>query len=217
MEINLLARYPKMNRDIYNRSGKKTEADRALARQFGKEFFDGERSHGYGGYHYHPRFWQGVVQDFQRHYGLTASSTILDVGCAKGFLLYDFMQLIPGISVRGIDISSYAIETAPPEVKPFVQVADARTLPFADHSFDLVISLNTVHNFEGEELVHSLREIQRVSRGKSFVFVDGYRTEEEKEQLFHWNLTAKSILHADQWKEVFKKAQYTGDYYWFMP
>ena len=216
-EIDLLANFPKTERNIQKRSDGKTEEDRATARQFGKDFFDGSRKQGYGGYYYQPRFWQTVVSDFQKYYGLTDQSKVLDVGCAKGFMLYDLMKLIPGMTVRGLDISSYAIENAPEEVKPFLQVGDARTLPFPDNSFELVISINTIHNFEGEELEHSLREIERVSKNHSFVVMDAYRNEQEKAFLHHWNLTAKSILHVDEWKQLFARVGYTGDYYWFVP
>lgn len=216
-EVDLLANYPKTSRNIKKRCEDKTEEDRALARKFGQEFFDGDRKNGYGGYHYHPKFWQPVVPMFQKFYHLNAKSKILDIGCAKGYMLYDFQALIPGIEVRGIDISSYAIENAQPEAKPFLQVADARHLPFPDQSFDLVISINTIHNFEGDDLIQSLKEIERVSRKNSFIVVDAYRDEEEKRLLHQWNLTAKSILHVDEWVSLFKKIGYTGDYHWFVP
>lgn len=217
MEIDLLANYPKAKRNVKERGETKTEEDRALARQFGREFFDGERRHGYGGFHYHPRFWQPVVPTFQNFYKLGATSSLLDVGCAKGFMLYDFLQLIPGIKVAGLDVSSYAIEHAMEEVKPFVQVADARKLPYPDSSFDLVISINTVHNLEREELIQALKEMMRVSKGKSFITIDAYRNAQEKELMYAWNLTAKTILHVDEWKELFQEAGYTGDYFWFIP
>ena len=217
MEIDLLANYPKAKRDIAGRGAEKTEEDRQIARQFGREFFDGDRRHGYGGFGYHPRFWQPVVPTFQKHYNLAAGSRVLDVGCAKGFMLHDFRELIPGIAVQGIDVSSYAITHAKEDVKPFLQVADARTLPFEEGSFDLVIAINTIHNLEKKELEEALREIERVSRSHSFITVDAYRTEEEKELMFAWNLTAKTILHVEEWKELFERVGYTGDYYWFMP
>ncbi len=195
----------------------KTEEDRATARKFGKEFFDGDRRHGYGGYYYHPRFWQPVIPSFQKHFGLTSSSSVLDVGCGKGFMLYDMAELIPDITVKGLDISEYAIENAIEDMKPHVQVADAENLPFEDNSFDVVISINTVHNLEQEECAQALREIERVSRGKSFITVDAYRNDEEKELMYAWNLTAKTIMHRDEWKAFFKQVGYTGDYYWFIP
>ena len=216
-EIDLLEHYPKAKRNVLERGASKTEEDRALARQFGKDFFDGERRHGYGGFSYHPRFWQPVIPTLQKTYELTSCSSILDVGCAKGFMLHDLRESIPGIQVQGVDVSEYAIDQSKEEVKPFLQVADARQLPFPDKSFDVVISINTVHNLEGDHLSQALLEIERVSRGKSFITVDAYRTDEEKELMYAWNLTAKTILHVDEWKELFDAVGYTGDYYWFMP
>lgn len=217
IEIDLLVNYPKTKRDVKERGASKTEADRAIARQFGKEFFDGDRKHGYGGFSYFPRFWQPVIPTFQQHFGLTAASSLLDVGCAKGFMLHDLAELIPGISVKGVDISEYAIAQAIEDMRPHVQVADAVSLPFADNSFDVVISVNTVHNLEEAECGKALQEIERVSRGKSFITVDAYRNEEEKELMMAWNLTAKTIMHVDEWRRFFQEVGYTGDYYWFMP
>ncbi len=217
LEIDLLVNYPKTKRNVQERGSTKTEEDRAIARKFGKEFFDGERRHGYGGFSYHPRFWQPVIPTFQKVYQLSLSSSVLDVGCAKGFMLYDFREVIPGISVKGVDVSEYAVQQGKEEVKHFLQVADVRKLPFTDRSFDLVISINTIHNLEVGDLKRALREIERVSRGKSFITVDAYRTEEEKELMFAWNLTAKTILHVEEWKDLFEEVGYTGDYYWFIP
>jgi SAM-dependent methyltransferase len=217
MEIDLLVHYPRAQRNVLERGQAKTEEDRRIARQFGKEFFDGDRRHGYGGYYYHPRFWQPVVPAFQQRYSLSSFSSILDVGCGKGFMLHDFQQLIPNISVRGVDISTYAIEQALPEVRPRLQVANAVSLPFADRSFDLVVSINTIHNLERDELAQALREIGRVSRGHSFITVDAYRTDEEKERMDAWNLTAKTVMHVAEWEAFFREVGYTGDYYWFIP
>src|SRR5690606_21459503 len=132
------------------------------------------------------RFWQPVVPAFKEFYQLTEDSKVLDVGCGKGFMLYDFMQAIPKINVQGVDISQYAIEHAKEEVKPYLQVANAMELPFEDHSFDLVISINTVHNLEKDDLVKALKEIQRVTKKESYITVDAYRNEEEKELMFDW-------------------------------
>ncbi|MFT6556993.1 MAG: SAM-dependent methyltransferase [Sneathiella sp.] len=216
-EIDLLANYPKTKRDLTQRGNEKTEADRAIARQFGKDFFDGDRRHGYGGFSYFPRFWQPVIPTFQSHFGLTNDSSLLDVGCAKGFMLHDLKELIPGITVAGVDVSEYAIENSMETVRDQVSVADARDLPFGDNSFDVVISINTVHNLEKSECGQALQEIERVSKGQSFITVDAYRTEEEYERMQAWNLTAKTILHVDEWKAFFKEIGYTGDYFWFIP
>lgn len=216
-EIDLLADYPRTKRDVKERGSTKTEEDRAIARKFGREFFDGERRHGYGGFSYNPRFWQPVVPAFQKHFGLKAGSKVLDVGCAKGFMLFDLKELISGIEIAGVDVSNYAIEHCLEAVKPYLCVADARRLPFPDKSFDAVISINAIHNLEKDDLAKALLEIQRVSKGKSFITVDAYRNDEEKEAMYAWNLTAKTIMHVDEWKAFFKEVGYNGDYYWFMP
>ncbi|MEE6161762.1 class I SAM-dependent methyltransferase [Cylindrospermopsis raciborskii DSH] len=216
-EIDLLINYPKTKRNLDERSSSKTEADRAIARQFGKEFFDGDRNHGYGGFNYHPRFWQPVIPTFKDYWGLDGTSSVLDVGCAKGFMLHDLAELIPGITVKGIDISDYAIANAIEDMLPHVSVANATQLPFEDNSFDVVISINTVHNLERQECGQALQEIERVSRGKSFITVDAYRNAEEQVRMEAWNLTAKTIMSVDDWVTFFAEVGYTGDYYWFIP
>lgn len=216
-EIDLLAKYPKTPRDLTKRLEDKTEEDREIARMFDVRFFDGLRSQGYGGFNYDPRFWTPVVPDFQKEYGLKSGMKILDVGCAKGFMLYDFEQLIPGVQTTGLDISEYAIQNAHPGVVGKLIVGNAKELPFDDNEFDLVVAINTIHNLELDECAQALREIERVSKGNSFVVLDAYRTEEEKERMFAWNLTGKTILSVDSWREFFEENGYTGDYFWFMP
>jgi SAM-dependent methyltransferase len=216
-EINLMENYPQSKRDVSGRAISKTKEDRRLARKFGKEFFDGSRDHGYGGFSYHSRFWEPVIPTFKKHWNLTSESSVLDIGCAKGFMLYDFQRIIPGINVSGVDISNYAIENAKEEVKDNCKVASAIDLPFEDNSFDVSISITTMHNLEGDDLIEALKEIERVSSVGSFITVDAYRDDKQKERMFAWNLTAKTVLHVDEWKELFKDVGYTGDYHWFMP
>ncbi len=216
-EVDLLINYPKTKRNLEERVASKTESDRAIARQFGREFFDGDRNHGYGGFNYMPRFWQPVIPTFKQYWNLSSNSSLLDVGCAKGFMLHDLAELIPGITVKGVDISKYAIENAMPDMRPHVEIANATNLPFKDDSFDVVISINTIHNLEREECGKALQEIERVSRGKSFITVDAYRNEEEKERMYAWNLTAKTIMSVEEWILFFKEVGYSGDYFWFIP
>lgn len=216
-EINLMEKYPQTKRDVDERIEEKTEEDKKIAREFGKEFFDGERKQGYGGYNYNPRFWIGVVKDMIKHYGLTKDSKILDIGCAKGFMLYDFTRLCPGITVRGIDISKYAIKNGKEEVRKFLSVGDAKDLSeFENNEFDLVVSITTIHNLPLEECKQALREIQRVGKN-AFITVDAWRNDEEKKRMNSWNLTGLTYMHVDDWKKLFEEVRYTGDYYWFIP
>ena len=216
-EINLLKKYPKAKRDLSKRGNEKTEEDRIIARRFDKEFFDGNRKNGYGGYYYNSKFWTEVVKDLNNFYKLKNGSKILDIGCGKGFMLFDFMKLNPNFVLEGIDISNYAITKAVPEVKKFLKVGDAKSLPYEDNSFDLVISINTTHNLEINQCKKALSEMERVSRKDKYLIVDAYSNEIEKDRIFAWNLTAKTILSTDDWINLFEKTGYTGHYYWFKP
>lgn len=215
-EINLLDLYPRSKRPIDDRAKLITEEHRAIARQFGREFFDGDRLYGYGGYNYHPRFWQETVKRFRDYYNLPDSASILDVGCGKGFMLYDFKQLMPNITITGIDISEYAIANALEQVKPYLQVGNAKELPYPDNSFDLVISINTVHNLLLKDCQQALREIQRITRQHAFIIVDAWHNDKEKQRMLNWNLTALTYMHVDDWVKLFAEVGYQGDYYWFI-
>ena len=132
-------------------------------------------------------------------------------------MLYDLSLALPKIKYAGIDISKYAIENSIDAVKDNLSVGNATKLPYADKSFDVVISINTLHNLEESDFKIAVNEINRVSKKFSFITVDAYRNEEEKEKINAWNLTAKTIMSVDDWKAFFKKNGYNGDYYWFIP
>ena len=216
-ELDLLKKYPKSKRNLDERSLGTTDEVREIARKFDKQFFDGERKYGYGGYNYDPRFWTNVVKDFVEHYQLKDGSKILDIGCGKGFMIYDFKLFNSSFKLSGIDISKYAIDNSMKEIKDYLMVGNAKSLPFADNSFDLVISINTIHNLDLNDCSKSLSEIQRVTKKNSFITVDAYRNNDEKERMFKWNLTAKTILSVENWKILFKQNNFEGDYFWFIP
>jgi ubiquinone/menaquinone biosynthesis C-methylase UbiE len=215
-EINLLDLYPKSKRPIDERAKLITEEHRRIARKFDKAFFDGDRLTGYGGYNYHSRFWTDTVRRFRDHYRLAANARVLDVGCGKGFMMYDFKLLMPEIEIRGVDISQYAYDHAKLEMQPVMTVADAKELPFGDKEFDLVIAINTLHNLPIEDCKRALREVERVSRQHSFVMNDAWRNDAERKAMLSWNLTALTYMHVEDWKKLFAEVGYTGDYYWFI-
>ena len=217
MEIDLLDKYPKSKRPIDERASLITPEHRAVARQFGKDFFDGDRLFGYGGFGYHPRFWTETVARIKDHYLLADDVSILDVGCAKGYMLHDFQLLLPNATVEGIDVSEYAIENAIDDMKGKVHVANAMDLPYDDDSFDLVIAINTIHNLPLEECKTSIRELQRVAKKHAFLTVDAWRNDEEDARMKNWNLTGLTMMHVDDWETLFTECGYTNDYYWFIP
>jgi protein-L-isoaspartate(D-aspartate) O-methyltransferase len=192
-----------------------TEVDKAevaeKAIQFGYDYWDGDRTTGYGGYHYDGR-WRPVAEDIAAHYGLKAGDKILDVGCGKGFLMYEFTQVVPGVDVCGMDISAYAIEHGKEEVKPFMQVANANDLPYEDDEFDLVVSINSLHNLYIHDLFAALGEMQRVGKGGKWLNVEAYRNEREKVNLMYWQLTCRAFHTPEEWAWIFKQAGYSGDY-----
>jgi SAM-dependent methyltransferase len=216
-EIDLLRNYPKTKRDLESRNSNKTDEVRKIARLFGEEYFDGDRQFGYGGFNYNPKYWDQVVRDIFQHYRLSQESRILDIGCAKGFMLYDFKKNYPSIQVSGIDVSEYAIANSMPEVKQYLSLGNATDLPYDDKSFDLVISINTLHNLDKNDCGKALQEISRVTRKYAFITVDAYTNPEEYERIMKWNLTAKTILSTQEWKDFFVKYNYTFDYFWFTP
>ena len=227
-EIDLLCDYPKSKRA----PRVVTEQERAIARKFGRDFFDGDRRLGYGGYKYDPRFWTATVRRMRDYYALHDAAMILDVGCGRGFMLYDFRCLMPHAYLQGIDISRYAVASA--TLAHLVQIAsssandlpfDLETLPcrYGDKpGFDLVISINTIHNLPLIDCKEALREIMRVKKlddqgGHAFITVDAWRNEAEREAMEAWNLTALTMMSTDDWKQLFADVGYTGDYYWFIP
>ncbi|HTX02973.1 MAG TPA: class I SAM-dependent methyltransferase [Candidatus Acidoferrales bacterium] len=193
-----------------------TEFDKAecaeVASQFGVEYWDGDRRYGYGGYRYDGR-WRDVAEKLAELYGLRAGDRVLDVGCGKGYLLYELTQVVPGLIVRGLDISAYAIAESKPEVRSQLVVGDAASLPFDDGSFDVVVSLGTLHNLPVASLWAALREIARVGASeRAYVMVESFRDQREKANLLYWQLTCRSFYSVEDWEFVFRETGYRGDY-----
>jgi SAM-dependent methyltransferase len=211
-EINLLDRYPRSRRNVAARHVQQVQ-QRDVAMRFGREYFDGDRSQGYGGYRYDGR-WIPVAERFRDYWRLQAGDRVLDIGCAKGFLLKDLRQVCPGLEVVGLDISDYALEHAEPEARGRLVRGNAAWLPFPDRSFRVAISINTIHNLERPLCLQAVREMQRVAPSGGYIQVDSYRTPEERELFLEWVLTAKTHDYPDGWKALFQEAGYTGDYYW---
>jgi len=212
-EVELLRALPKSKRDIKARGGGKNPDVIAASKEYGELYFDGPRDYGYGGYRYDGR-WVPVAKDIVDHFGLKPGDRVLDVGCAKGFLVKDLMSVCPGLEVFGLDVSEYALMHCEPEVVGRLHLGSADRLPFPDGSFACVVAINTVHNLPRERCKVALQEIQRLCGGKSFIQVDSYRSEEEKEIFLSWVLTAEFHAYPEGWIELFKEAGYTGDYYW---
>ena len=182
-----------------------------LAKKFDFDYWDGDRRINYGGYRYMEGRWEKVARPMVEHYGLKPGDSVLDIGCGKGFLLYDFTKVLPGIEVTGIDVSEYAIANSKDEVRGRLQVGNATKLPWPDGHFDLVISLNTLHNLHCYDLDLALREMERVGKRK-YLCVESYRNEHEKANLLYWQVTCEAFNTPEEWEWWFQQSGYTGDH-----
>ena len=184
----------------------------ALAKQWGFDYWDGDRKICYGGYRYMEGRWEKVAREMVSHYGIKPGDKILDIGCGKGFLLYDFTKVVPGIEIYGLDISEYAIENSKTEIKNQLLVGNATDLPFEDNSFDFVYSITTLHNLHCYDLDKALREIERVGKKNKYICVESYRNEVEKANLLYWQVTCEAFNTPEEWDWWFKNSGYSGDH-----
>lgn len=182
-----------------------------LAKKWDFDYWDGDRRINYGGYRYMPGRWEKVARALVDHYGIKPGDRILDIGCGKGFLLYDLTLVVPGVEVYGIDVSEYAIRHAKEEVRDRLKVGNATSLPWPDKHFDLVVSIQTLHNLHCYDLDKALREMERVGK-KNYLCVESYRNEVEKANLLYWQVTCESFNTPEEWDWWFKQTGYTGDY-----
>jgi ubiquinone/menaquinone biosynthesis C-methylase UbiE len=212
-EIDFIsAIHKKTTRDYLGRVNEIPKAEAAqVAKKFDKDYWDGDRKVGYGGMRYDGR-WRVVAENMAKHYGLKAGDRICDIGCGKGFLLYEFTQVVPGVEVCGLDISAYAIENAKEEIKASLQVGHAKDLPFEDQSFDLLISINTLHNLYCFDLERALQEMCRITKKHSYLVVESYRNEAEKANLLYWQLTCEAFNTPQEWQWWFEHCGYRGDW-----
>ena len=213
MELNLVTGlHQATKRDYLGRMNDSKVEAMKKAKQYGFDYWDGDRRFGYGGYKYMQGRWAKVAQQLIDLYGLRAGSKILDVGCGKGFLLYEIQLLQPGIEIHGFDISQYGLENTHPDLKAKLFIHRAQeTFPFQDNFFDLVISLGTLHNLHIFELEVAVSEIERVGK-QGYIMVESFRNELEMFNLECWALTAESLMDVDEWKWIYDRFGFTGDY-----
>lgn len=182
------------------------------AKKYGKNYWDGPRKYGYGGYKYIPGRWSNVAKKLIKKFKLNNKSKILDVGCGKAFILFEIQKILPDIYIKGFDISLHAIRNAPKKIKKnlFIHKAQVK-YPFESKKFDLAISTGCFHNLQINQLKTAIGEIQRVSK-KSYIMVESYRNEKELFNLQCWALTCESFFSKEEWLWVFKEFGYKNYY-----
>ena len=212
-ELNLVTSlHTATKRDYLGRMNDSKVEAMMIAKQYGADYWDGDRKYGYGGYKYMPGRWATVAQKLIDLYGLKAGSKVLDVGCGKGFLLYEMQLIEPGLEIHGFDISQYGLDHAHPDLKANLFIHRAQDpYPFKDNFFDLVISLGTLHNLHIFELEVAVAEIERVGN-KGYIMLESFRNELEMFNLECWALTAESLMDVDEWKWVYDRFGFKGEY-----
>jgi len=212
-ELNFLTSiHTSTRRDYIARVNESNKGECALiAKQWGYDYWDGNRQYGYGGYRYDGR-WRKVAEEMAAHYQLKPGDKVLDIGCGKGFLLYELTQVVPGLKVVGTDVSEYGLEHAKEELKPYLKLANATSLPFEDNEFDFVYSMNVFHNLYNYELMAALKEMQRVAKKNKYICIESYRNEFEKANFLYWQLTCETFYSPDEWLWFYNQAGYEGDY-----
>ena len=213
MEIDFITNHhKKTKRNYLERVNKVNKAECAVkAKKWDYDYWDGSRDINYGGYKYDSR-WEPIAEKMIDHYKLKSDSKILDVGCGKGFILYEFKKLLPNSEIKGLDISSYAIKNAKDEVKKDLVLGHANSLPFEKDYFDLVISLNTLHNLHCYDMKKALSEIERVGKSNKYICLESYRNEFEKMNLLYWQVTCECFFTPKEWKWWFDLTGYKGDH-----
>jgi SAM-dependent methyltransferase len=182
------------------------------AKEYEADYWDGDRRYGYGGYRYIPGRWKPVAEALIERFSLTESSSVLDVGCGKGFLLYEMKLLLPSLNIAGFDISEHGLSQSREEIRNKLFRHKAQdSYPYQEDAFDLVISLGCLHNLRVFELEKALNEIERVGR-RGYIMVESYRSEQEQFNLQCWALTCESFFDVDEWIWLFDRFGYTGDY-----
>ncbi len=188
----------------------RTVINKMYAWELGKKYYDGNRLNGYGGFKYDGR-WLKLLPQIIERYKLTNKSKVLDLGCKKGFLLKDLNILLPGIKSCGIENHPYALKKAI-KCKSKLIRSEYYNIPFKNKYFDFVIAFNSLYMQNLGDVIKSLKEIERVSK-KSYIVLASGENDEERNKFYRWTLIGTTILLKKEWKTLFKKIKFNGDYY----
>lgn len=211
-EFNLLKDYPKPKESRIVSKNLRNIQSRIIASYRDKEFFDGSRNNGYGGFKYDER-WKPIVKQIFREYNLSNKSSFLQLGCEKGFLLHDLNFFLPDAKIVGVEKSSYAIKNCKKTVKNYIKKSNYIDLEFSDNTFDFILAIGVIYSLTLENAIKCLKEIQRVGKGKSFITLASYTNEKDYWLFKDWTVLGILIFKENEWKQILKHCKYTGDYY----
>ena len=211
-KYNLFANYTNKQTKRIAKKSYRTINNRIISTYRGKEFFDGDRKNGYGGYYYDGR-WKKYAKKIIKRYKLTNKSKILHINCEKGFILNDIKNEIPKIEIYGTESSEYAINKSLKSVKSKIFFTDPTKLPFKKNYFDFVLAIGVVYALSLTDVIKCIKEIKRVSKNKSFINLATYKKNKDLELFKDWSLLGTTFLKESEWIKVLKHTKYLGDYY----
>ncbi len=212
-EFNLLSDYPKSQSKRYVSENLRTIKHRIVASYRDKEFYDGDRNYGYGGFKYDGR-WEKIAKKITNEYNLDNKSSFLQLGCEKGFLLHDLKNILPNLKIHGLETSDYAVKNSMEDVKKYIRkTKNYIDLEYEDNKFDFILALGVVYTHNLSDAIQCLKEIQRIGKGKSFITLASCETMKDYWLFRQWTLLGTTILPKNDWIEVLNHANYTGDYY----
>jgi len=211
-EFNLLKNYPTKKIKRYVGRGIRTIDHRILASLREKDFFDGDRNCGYGGYFYDGR-WQSIAKDIIKKYKLKNGSKVLQISAEKGFLMYELIKQNPKIKVFGLETSNHAVSKSLNHVKKKIKKVENYIDFEIKGKFDFVIALGVVYTLTLGDAIKCLKIIQKLSHGKSFITLATYNNNKDYWLFKDWTVLGTTLLKKKDWKKVLKYAGYTGDYF----
>lgn len=211
-EFDLLSDYPEPKKKRLVSKNYRTIKNRIIASYRDKNLFDGDRKFGYGGFKYDGR-WIKIAKKICKRYNLSNSSSILQLGCEKGYLLHDIKTIYPNIKIFGIEQSKYAIAKSMKSVKKNITFGPYTKLNFKKNKFDFVLAIGVIYSLNLTDAISSLKEIIRVSKGKSFINLSSYSNNNDYWLFKHWTLLGSTLLKEKEWIEVLKHVNYQGDFY----
>ena len=193
-------------------ANKRRIKNKIIAWNLNKEYYDGSRINGYGGFKYDGR-WKKFLPKIIKRYKLTNKSKVLEIGCKKGFLIQDLQELLPGIKAIGIENHRYPISKASVKVKNKLYLKNYYDLEkFKRNQFDLIIAFNSIYMQNLGDIIKTLTGISRISK-HSYISLASFEKKIDRDKFFDWTLLDTTNLKTDDWKSLFKQINFRGNYY----
>ena len=211
-EYNLLSDYSQTKVKRFVGKGIRNIEHRIIASERGNLFFDGDRNFGYGGLKYDGR-WSGVAKKIIKKFDLKDNSKILQIASEKGFLIHEIKKINPKINVLGFETSKYAVsKTIKPVKKLIKKFTSFSDLSLIHSKFDCIIAFGVVYIHTLSDAIQLLKNIQRLSKGKSFITLASYETEKDYWLFKDWTVLGSLLYKKEEWKKIKKYAGYKGYY-----